>query len=473
MANRTVDLLDQSRSPSRTIVLLAMPAIIEQLLQTMVNYVDTAMVGSMGKEATAAVAVTTSLNWLVNGLMNAAGLGFSVQVARCVGSDSMRQARRVVKQAIMVMLVGGVFFTLLMQLLAGPAPALLGAASHIAPHSTNYLRIISSVYIFNMSLVICGGILRGAGDTKTPMLINILANLANIAGNFFLIFPTRNIEVFGRTIRVWGAGWGVEGAAAATAFAGILSGLLLLAALFSKKSILEMRVKSTFHKLFTPDWTILKTALSVGSPAALERVIMSSGQLALTRLINGLGVVPYAAYFLCNQAESISYLPGFGISIAATTLVGQALGAGEKELARKYGSLCLRFSALMMGGAGVLLFFFSKPLISIFTPDLEVIALGMIGLKIMAFSEPFFGLATAASGIFRGAGDARAAFYITFIGMWGVRMILLYALCYPVGLGVFGAWYAMVADMVVRGALSYYLFRKNRWQHLWETHIAR
>ena len=175
----------------------------------------------------------------------------------------------------------------------------------------------------------------------------------------------------------------------------------------------------------------------MGSPAALERVVMSSGQILLTRLITGLGVVPYAAYFLCNQAESISYLPGFGISIAATTLIGQSLGAGNKELARRYGSRCLVFAAGLMGAAGVLLFLFSRSLISIFTPDMEVIALGAIGLRIMAFSEPFFGLATAASGIFRGAGDARSAFLITFLGMWGVRLVLLYILCYPLGPGDF------------------------------------
>lgn len=470
MTKPMIDVLDESRSPSKTILILAWPAIIEQLLQTLVGYVDTAMVGSMGADATAAVAMTTSLTWLVNGLMNAAALGFSVQVARSIGSHSMRQARRIVKQALLVTLFGGLLFTVLVQLLAWPMPRLLGAEPWIAPHSTNYLRIISAAYLFNMMLVFCGSVIRGAGDTKSPMLINLFANVANIIGNFLLIFPSRDIQLFGRTWHVWGAGWGVEGAAVSTAFSAVLSGIFLFCLLFSKSSVLEMRLKSTFTDFFKVDVTILRTAVSVGSPAALERVVMSSGQILLTRLITGLGVVPYAAYFLCNQAESISYLPGFGISIAATTLIGQSLGAGNKELARRYGSRCLVFAAGLMGAAGVLLFLFSRSLISIFTPDMEVIALGAIGLRIMAFSEPFFGLATAASGIFRGAGDARSAFLITFLGMWGVRLVLLYILCYPLGLGIFGAWYAMVADMVVRGALSYWIFRKNRWQHLWEIH---
>lgn len=473
MAKFTVDLLDQSCSPSKTILLLAWPAILEQLLQTMVSYVDTAMVGSMGADATAAVAMTTSLSWLVNGLMNAAALGFSVQISRNIGSGGIKQAERIVRQAMLALFAGGLFFTVLMELLAGPMPLILGAEPWIAPHSTNYLRIVSSVQLFNTSMVFCGGILRGAGDTKTPMQVNLLANLTNIIGNFFLIFPSRDMRIFGRTFQVWGAGWGVEGAAAATAFSGVLSGILLFMAIFSPRFTLELQIKPTLSQIFKPDKTILKTALAVGSPAALERIVMSSGQLVLTRLVTGLGVVPFAAYFLCNQAESISYLPGFGIAIAATTLIGQSLGAGNKELAKKYGGLCLRFASLLMGGAGLLMFLFSKPLISIFTPDAEVIALGMIGLKIMAFSEPFFGLSVAASGIFRGAGDARSAFFITLLGMWGVRMLLLYILCYPAGYGIFGAWYAMVADMLARGVLSYLVFRKNRWQHLWESHIER
>ena len=294
MAKFTVDLLDQSCSPSKTILLLAWPAILEQLLQTMVSYVDTAMVGSMGADATAAVAMTTSLSWLVNGLMNAAALGFSVQISRNIGSGGIKQAERIVRQAMLALFAGGLFFTVLMELLAGPMPLILGAEPWIAPHSTNYLRIVSSVQLFNTSMVFCGGILRGAGDTKTPMQVNLLANLTNIIGNFFLIFPSRDMRIFGRTFQVWGAGWGVEGAAAATAFSGVLSGILLFMAIFSPRFTLELQIKPTLSQIFKPDKTILKTALAVGSPAALERIVMSSGQLVLTGIVVSISVTAFS-----------------------------------------------------------------------------------------------------------------------------------------------------------------------------------
>ncbi len=465
MAPQFIDVLDQSRPPSKTILLLAWPTVMEQLLQTMVGYVDTAMVGSLGAWATAAVAINASLTWLINGLMNAATLGFSIQVARHVGNGDLELSRRIVRQAMLVLAAGGLGLTLFMQLLAGSLPVLLGAAPDVAPHAINYLRIISSVHLFSFSLVMCGGFLRCAGDTRTPLQINIMANLANVCGNFFLIFPSRTIHIWGKDFYIWGAGLGVEGAAAATAFSILLAGTLLFLVLFRKNGVLGLRIRGDYRK----DNAILKTAFDLGLPAALERVSNSSGQLVLTRLVAGLGTVPLAAYYLCNTLESISYLPGFGFAIAATTLVGQSLGAGEKELAKTYGKHCITYCTIMMGIAGCGLYVFARPLIGLFTPDIQVIALGIVGLRIMAFAQPFSGLGIVISGILRAGGDTKNPFLIMLSGMWLVRMCLVILLSYPLGLGIYGAWIAMIMDLIYRGVISYRLYRKGKWLYLWNS----
>lgn len=463
MASQSIDILDQSRPPAKTIWLLAWPTVMEQLLQTMTGYVDTAMVGSLGAGATAAVAINTSLTWLINGLMNAATLGFSIQVARHVGNGNLELSRRIVRQGMLVLLAGGLGLTLIFQLLAGRLPVLLGAEPEVVPHAINYLRILSSVHLFNLSMVMCGGFLRSAGDTRTPLQINILANLANVCGNYFLIFSPRNVRILGKEFYVWGAGLGVEGAAAATAFSIFLAGCLLFWVLFQKNGVLGLSIRGDYRK----DSAILKTAFDLGLPVALERVSNSSGQLVLTRLVAGLGTVPLATYYLCNTLESISYLPGFGFAIAATTLVGQSLGAGEKELAKTYGQKCITYCTIMMAIAGFSLFLFAKPLISLFTPDVQVIALGIIGLRIMAFAQPFSGLGIVISGILRAGGDTKSPFLIMLSGMWLVRMTLVIILSYPLGLGIYGAWIAMIADIIYRGLISYRLYRKEQWLYLW------
>ena len=187
----------------------------------------------------------------------------------------------------------------------------------------------------------------------------------------------------------------------------------------------------------------------------------------MTKLVAGLGTTSLAAYFLTNTAEAISYLPGFGFSIAATTLTAQALGAGEKELAHKFSKLCIRYGILLMGLAGLLMFVFSRPLVGFFTPDQEVLALGSKGLKIMAVSEPFFAMSVVVAGVLRGAGDSKWPFYITAMGMWGVRLLSLYLLCYTLGLGVYGAWIAMVLDIGTRGIISWWRYKQGNWLKSW------
>jgi putative MATE family efflux protein len=459
MAYKPVNVLDPNITASKTILLLAWPTIAEQILQIMVSYVDTAMVGSMGANATASIAINNSFINLVNGLMNAAALGFGVQMARRLGEGRPEKARQVIRQGLLVMLMAGLGLTLAIQLAADRVPAWMGGSPAILAHAAAYLRIVMSASLMSMSVIFCGTMLRFAGDTKTPLLYNILTNLLNVAGNYFLIFQPRTIHIMGYSFHVWGAGMGVEGAALATAAATAFSGLMLLRALFSNAFPLKVSLKGDFS--LDPD--ILHYAWHLGAPAAYERLILSSGQILMTRLVAGLGTASLAAYHLANTAESISYMPGYGLAVAATTLVAQSLGAEKPLLAWQYAKRSTQYGVGSMAFAGLMMFLFSRQLMMIFTPDPQVIALGAIGLKIMAFSEPFFALAIVISGVLRGAGDTKRPFYYTSMGMWGVRVGTVILLCYVLKIGVYGAWVGMILDLMVRGLLSLRRFLGGQW----------
>lgn len=465
MAYKPVNVLDPNVTASKTILLLAWPTIAEQILQIMVSYADTAMVGSLGANATASIAINNSLINLINGIMNAAALGFSVQMARRLGEGSAEKARQVIRQGLLVMVIGGIGLTLAIQLAAGQVPRWLGASQSILGHASAYLRIVSSAFLMNISVIFCGTMLRFSGDTKTPLLFNVLTNVLNIIGNYFLIFQPHTVHLFGRSFKVWGAGMGVEGAAIATAIATTFSGGMLLRALLNDKFPLKISLKGDFQF----DRDIMHFAWHLGAPAAYERLILSSGQILMTRLVAGLGTASLAAYHLANTAESISYMPGYGLAVAATTLVAQSLGAGKPLLAWQYGKRCTQYGVGIMAFAGQLMFVFSKNLMMLFTPDPQVIALGSIGLKIMAFSEPFFAMAIVISGALRGAGDTRRPFYYTASGMWGVRVGTVILLCYILKIGVYGAWIGMILDLMVRGLLSLGRFRGGHWLEAWQN----
>lgn len=462
---KTLDLLDKSIPPRKIILFLAWPTIVEQILQTLVQYVDTAMVGSLGATATAAVAVGTSSIWLINGVMNAVAIGFAVQIARYIGAGELDRVKRIMTQAVLAIAVGGLFFTGLMELIAPHLPHWLGAETAVVPLATSYLRWFGSAYLFNMAMVVCSNVLRCSGNTKTPLFFNAITNVLNVVGNFLLIFPTREITVFGSTFTMWGAGLGVSGAAISTAASFAFSGLALLGAVYFRESPIRIPIRSSYR----PDKHVLREVARLGTPNALERMTLSFGQIAMTALVTGIGTTALAAHHLAITAESISYLPCFGFSAAATTLVAQALGAGETELATRYGRLCTIYGTVLMTVAGALMFIFARGLMSIFTGEAAVLDLGAGVLRIEALAEPFFALSMVIPGVLRGAGDTKWPFYISVIGMWGVRLISAYILAYPLGLGLTGAWIGMVLDLVVRGILSVIRFAAGKWKNAWTS----
>lgn len=453
------DILSLGKTPLTTVLILAWPAIVEQLLLTLVQYVDTAMVGSIGPMATAAVGINASIMWLINGIISAIAVGFSVVVAQSIGSGDLEKARNTIKQALITTVFMGILLMLGFLVLAPYIPLALGADSTIAPLATKYLKIILLSLPLHMGATIFSSILRCMGDTKTPMFLNATTNVINIILNIFLIFPTREINLFGETITLWGADLGVVGAATATAISTGFIGLMLVVVMFKRKDFFGLYLRESYR----PNKQILGAAVKLGLPVALERITITMGQVLMTMIVTRMGSISLAANHIAVTAESISYLPASGIAFAATTLVGQAIGAGKKEEAVKFGKLATRIGVVFLCFTGTCLFLFSNFLAGLFTNDLEVQTLASQMLKIVAFAQPLFAASIVLSGALRGAGDTKWPFAISLLSMWGVRVVLALILTVGFGFGLPAVWIAMVCDLNTKGILCIIRFKTGKW----------
>ena len=455
---RTTSTLDSVKY----IMHLAWPAIIEQILLTAATYVDTAMIGALGYHATAAMAVDAPITWLISGLMTAFGVGYSVQIAHSIGAGNRSHVREISRQALIGSVIFGVVMMLIFFVLSFYLPLWLGADDSILPQTQKYLFFYAAGAPFQMISTVFSAVSRCAGDTKTPMLLNIGANLANIVLNFSLIFESRTIQIFRISLRVFGAGWGVAGAAIATALSYFLAAVGMLFVMLCKNSPIQLDLKGSYRL----DRTITRRMLSLGIPVALERITISSGQLLMTGITTGLGNIALSANHIAVTAEAISYLPANGISFAGTTVIGHAVGASKPELSKRNAQILGMLGVLagLLGGA--VLFFFAAPLARLFSDNETVIALSASVLRIVAIAEPMFSLSIVLSGVLRGAGKTGAAFWPVAIGMWCVRITTAMLFVYRMKFGLHGVWFAMVADLIARGEFCIFLVRGVNWKQI-------
>ena len=460
LPKKNLDLFDPTLSPGFIIWALAWPTIVEQILQVSVTFADSAMVGSLGEGATAAISVTSSTIWLVNGWMNALALGFGVLMARHLGAGKQDRAKLVVRQALLSALGFGLFLSLLFIQVARFLPTWMGAEEAVRPLSRQYLTIIAIGYIPNLLMITISTLLRLSGDTRRPLYLNAFNNVANILSNLFFIFPSIHLG----SLVLPGLGLGVRGAAMATTFACTLTAILLVLVLFKG----DHKIRISFRQRWLFDATIQKQALRLGIPIALERSTLSFGQIALTKMVGTLGTTALAAHFLAISAESITYLPASGFSTAATTLVAQSLGREDKALAKRYANLCVLWGTLMMSCMGLVLYLFAPTLMTLFTRAEAVIVLGAKVLRIEAFAQPAFGLSILVFGVMRGGGDTKAPFLISLAGMWLLRLPLAFLLLNLTSLGLSGIWIAMMSDLCLRGGICLYSYRKGTWLSSWK-----
>ncbi len=460
LSKKSLDLFDPTLTPGTIIWALAWPTIVEQILQVSVTFADSAMVGSLGEGATAAIAVTSSTIWLVNGWMNALALGFGVLMARLLGSGKADRAKLVVRQALLTSLGFGLFLSLLFIQVARFLPSWMGAEDAVRPLSRQYLTLIAIGYIPNLLMITISTLLRLSGDTKRPLYLNAFNNVCNILFNLFFIFPSIRLG----SLVLPGLGLGVRGAALATTLACTLTACLLLLVLFKG----EHKIRVSFRQRWAFDAQIQKQALRLGIPIALERSTLSFGQIMLTKMVGTLGTTALAAHFLAISAESITYLPASGFSTAATTLVAQSLGRDDKALAQRYANLCVLWGTIMMSFMGLVLYLFAPFLMTLFTRVGPVVTLGTQVLRIEAFAQPAFGLSILVFGVMRGGGDTQGPFFISLAGMWLLRLPLAWILLRVTGLGLAAVWIAMMSDLMLRGMICLYSYRRGTWLNSWK-----
>ena len=438
---------------------LSWPAIIEQILTTMVSYVDTAMVGVLGAAGTAAVSVNAAPIWLANGLLMGVGVGYSVQVSNAIGAQDDEKARRVIRQGVLATIVVGLLGLLLYQSLAGLIPRWLGAEPEVLPQAVAYLRFYTMAMPFMAAGQIFSAILRCMGNTRAPLYFNTAANLLNVCLNFLLIYPTRRAAVLGLSLTIPGAGLGAAGAAIASAAALAVSGTALLFTGTRQGERFRVRLREGLR----PDGAIIRQAVRLGLPSAVERATINLGQIATTAVVASLGTVALAANQIAVTAEGLCYLPAFGISYAGIALVGREVGARDREMAGAYGTLAAKLGFFVAVGAASALFLSAPLLASLFNSDPQVVEQAAHMLRIVAFCEPFFALSIVCSGTLRGAHDVRVPMVVSLVCMWGVRVPLAPALVYGAGLGLAGVWLAMDVDLILRGILCTLRWRSGKW----------
>ena len=461
----TLNLMDETRHPAKTIFLLAWPVFLEQIFTTLVSYADTAMVGGMGKAATAAVSISNPVIFLLNGVVMSLGIGITSLVARAVGAGENDKVKLLMRHAIMAIMYIGIPICLINIALHRMIPMWMGAEPDVLEYAATYNLIVAVGRFFNISAMILNSAFRGYGDTKTPLVVNTLMNVINVCFNFLLIYPTRMINVFGFEFEMYGAGLGITGAAIATSIGMTVSGAITLYIAFFRKNEYRIDLKGSW-KIDKP---LTKQIFKISLPAMLERLFMSSSGIFVNSSIALLGTTALAANSLCLTAESISFMPAFAFQTAATTLVGQSLGAEKPKLAEKFVKTSIILGSILMFFAGIGLFVFSTQLIGIFTPDLEVIDLGAQCLKVVAFMQIPQVITWIYAGALRGAGDTKSIFYITASTNWLVRTIPSVIAIRFLGFGLVASQYIIMAEILARLILSLIRYRSGKWKTIFEN----
>ncbi len=446
----------------RTIMLLAWPTMLEQLMQTAVQYVDMAMVGSLGRAATAAVGATTTVGWLVGGMISAFGVGFLTLIARACGAGDQQAASRASAQATMVTLLVGVVFTGVLAAISGLVPVWMQVDEPIRPIAAEYFFILYLPMLPRAATIIFGTLLRAAGDTKTPMKVGLWVNGINVVLNFLLIYPTRQMTVLGLTFTMPGAGLDVVGAAAASAIAMTVGGVYITAVLW-KHPVISPRGQK-----FRPDWQILRPAFRVAVPNMFQRFGTSLGYVAFASIINGMGEVATAAHTVANTVESAFYIPGYGMQTAAATLAGNAYGAKDGKQMKRLAKMFIPIEIGLMILSGGLLFIVAEPLVRIFAKDAAVIALGCTVLRMVAVSEPFYGFSIIVEGMMQGVGRTRQPFIFNVAGMWLVRIVGTLICKEVFHLGLEAAWGCMIAHNMLLFGLFLWCYVRGTWNPLRE-----
>ena len=437
---------------------LSLPSILAQMTNVMMFFIDQSMVGRLGAQAAASIGLVESTTWLFGGLASAVSMGFSVQVAHFIGANDFEKARQVVRHGIITAFCVSFVIMLTAAIISQHLPYWLGGGADIAPDASRYFLIFSLAAPFFQMNNMASSMLKCEGNMRVPSILSVTVCALDVIFNFFFIFPTRTVSVLGADILIPGAGLGVTGAAIGTGLAFVCVSMIQSWMAFFRSKILSIRLdKARF--VFVGNY--LKNAFNIGAPMALLMFLMSSAQIISTAIVAPLGNFAIAANTFAITAESLCYMPGYGIGDAATTLVGQSIGAGRKDLCRSFAHMAVWLGMIIMAVMGVVMYFCAYDMMALMTPVEEICRLGADSLRIEAFAEPMFAASIVAYSVFVGAGDTLRPALINLSCMWFVRLTLAAILAKDYGLP--GVWTAMAVELSFRGMLFLIRLYRGKW----------
>ena len=425
------------------IVSLSIPSILAQISATVMFFIDASMVGHLGAKASAAIGLVETTGWLMGGLASAANMGFSVQVAHFIGANDFEAARRVLRQSMVCCLIWALMTSLISVIIAPFLPYWMGGSEEIARDASIYFAIFGLAGIFFQAEGLAGSMLKCSGNMKIPSMLNIGMCVMDVLFNYIFIYI---LDL------------GVMGAAIGTGVAMLITAGLMLYFLLVKSKMLSLVGRPGSFK---PKSDTISTAFKIGAPMGLQHLLMGGAYVVSTMIVAPLGTIAIAAHSLAITVESLCYMPGYGIAEAATTLVGQGIGAGQKLLTRSFARMSVGLGIAVMTVMGVLMWIFAPELMSLMSPVEEVIAQGTQVLRIEAWAEPMFAAAIVANGVFIGAGDTIIPAIMSLFSMWAVRLTLAASLAPKYGLK--GVWMAMATELTFRGSIFLIRLFKGNW----------
>lgn len=418
----------------KTLIYLSIPTILEQLLSTLLQYVDTAMVGHLGEQATASVSITTTISWLVGSISSAFGVAVLAIISRSIGENDINKIKEMSKLTARIVFVVGFVLTIISISLSPFIPAWMQAEEGVRKQAGIYFFIISIPLVFRAASTIYGAAIRAAQDTKTPMIINMLANILNVILNYIFIY------VFDL---------GVTGAAIGSALSYVLAGTLMYMKFKHKNIFNYKRERINISK------ELISETIKLTTPVLGTSIVSCLGYTFFAGMVSGMGTVIFDAHSIAVTAETIFYIPGYGIRTATSAMIGLAYGEGDSEKYNKIKRLSILITVGMMFVTGLTLFFVSYPLMTLFTNSSRVATLGADMLKLVAFSEPFFGLMVVSEGIYYGLGKTKYPFVVESVCMWGIRLLFTFLGIKFFDFGLREVWFCMIADNVTKAIMLF------------------
>ena len=441
----------------KLVFFMSVPAIMAQIASVCMQYIDASMVGQLGADDSASIGLVSSSIWLLCSIGMAVNVGFTVLMAQKIGARKYVSARNLLKLAFLVCLAASLLLAGAGILVSDILPVWLGGNSAINRGASEYFLIFTSALPVLILNALSSGMLQSSGNMKLPSLLNMLMCLLDVVFNYLLIFPSREISFGGFSLVIPGCDLGIRGAALGTVAAEAVTFALMLFFLLFRTPQLQLHREEKF--IFSS--RLVRRAFKISLPVGFDHIAMCLAMVVSMMIVAPLGTVPIATHSFAITAESFCYMAGYGIAAAATTMVGQSIGARRSDLAVSFAWLVTGLGVSIMTAAGILMFIFAPLMMGLLSPVAEIRNLGAEVLRIEAFAEPLFGASIVAAGALRGAGDTFFPSLINFISMWFVRipLSLLLASYY----GFYGIWVAMCIELCIRGLLFLYRLKRGKW----------